>query len=89
MRLDNFISDLGLIKRRAVVKEMAEGGHIRVNDQRAKPGHRLKVGDIVEITGRQSIKIRVKKLIDGKSVTKEARTEYFEILNKEPISFEL
>lgn len=89
MRLDNFISDLGLIKRRAVVKELADGGHVKVNDQRAKPGHRLKVGDIIEITGNQNIKIRVKKLMDEKSVPKEARTEYFEVLSKNPVSFEL
>lgn len=89
MRLDNFISDLGLIKRRTVVKELAEGGHIKVNDLRAKPGHRLKVGDIIEITGHQNIKIRVKKLIEGKSVPKEARTEYFETLSKNPVTFEL
>lgn len=79
MRLDNFLSDLGIIKRRTVAKELADGGHIKVNARKAKPSHRLKPDDIVEITGKRYIKLRVKDL-PVKSVPKGMRPDYFEII---------
>ena len=83
MRLDNYLSDLGIIKRRTMAKDMADGGHVKVNDQRAKPAHTVKIGDIIEITGKAHIKVRVIKLPEGKSVPKPARADYFEVLFKE------
>jgi ribosomal 50S subunit-recycling heat shock protein len=82
MRVDNFISDSGIVKRRTVAKELAEGGHVSINGRRAKPAHDVKVGDIIEITGKNQIVIRVRKLIEGRSVPKDARSEYFEVLSK-------
>ena len=79
MRVDNFLSDLGIIKRRTVAKELADGGHIKVNDQRAKPAHKLKAGDIVEVTGKQHIKIKV-LAIPVKSVPRDQRSAFFEII---------
>jgi len=83
MRLDNYLSDLGIIKRRTMAKELADGGHVKVNDQRAKPAHKVKEDDIIEITGKAHIKLRVIKLPSGKSVPKPARAEYFEVLLRE------
>lgn len=89
MRVDNFISDCGIIKRRTIAKELAEGGHVTVNGRRAKPAHEVKVGDVIEITGKHHIVIRVKKLIEGRSVPKDARAEYFEVLDKSAADFDL
>jgi len=90
MRIDNFISDLGIIKRRTVARELAEGGHIKINSTRAKPGHKVKVGDIIEITGKSSLTIKVLKIPEGKSVSRDARAEYFEILSRSgPVEFDL
>ncbi len=82
MRVDNFVSDCGIIKRRTVAKEMAEGGHIKINGRRAKPAHDVKIGDIIEITGKHQIVIKVKKMMEGRSIPKDARPEYFEVLSK-------
>lgn len=82
MRLDNFLSDVGVIKRRTVAKQTADAGHITVNGNRAKPGYRVKTDDIIEIGGRNRRVIRVKKLPEGKSVPKDARPEYFEDLEQ-------
>ena len=91
MRLDNFLSDLGIVKRRTIAKELAGGGHVKINDNRAKAAHKVKIDDIIEITGKHHIKVRVLKIPTGKSVPKPARPEYFEILLKESAStdFEL
>ncbi|MFH1700800.1 MAG: S4 domain-containing protein [Candidatus Zixiibacteriota bacterium] len=80
MRLDNYISDLGIIKRRTIAKEMADAGHIKLNGQRTKPGHKVKANDIIEITGKRNLKIKILKIPEGKSVSRENRSEYFEML---------
>lgn len=84
MRVDNFVSDLGLIKRRTVAKEMADGGHIKINERRAKPGHRVKIGDVIEITGKYQVKIEVLKIPAGRSVPKESRPDYYKTLPTKP-----
>ncbi len=86
MRLDNFVSDTGIVKRRTVAKELADGGHIKINGRRAKPSHIVKIGDIIEITGKQQVVIKVRKIPEGRSVSRESRSEYFEVLSKTPIA---
>jgi ribosome-associated heat shock protein Hsp15 len=86
MRIDNYLSDLGIIKRRTTAKEMADGGHIKINEQRAKPAHNVKIGDIIEITGKARIKLRVTGIPTGKSVPKPERIKYYEILLKDDLS---
>jgi len=83
MRLDNFISDLGIVKRRTLAKELADGGHITINGNRAKPARKVKAGDIIDISGKYRVKIRVIKVPESGSVARAARGEYFEVLAKE------
>ena len=83
MRVDNYISDTGVVKRRTVAKELADGGHVKLNGKRCKPGHKVKIDDIIEITGKHHIKIKVLRLPEGRSVPKDARSEYYEILAEE------
>jgi len=66
-----------------MAKDLADGGHVKVNSQRAKPAHKIKIGDIIEITGKAHIKVRVIKLPEGKSVPKPLRPEYYEVLLRE------
>ncbi len=80
MRLDNYISDVGLVKRRTIAKELADAGHVKINGRRGKPGHKIKQDDIIEITGKRYIKAKVLKIPTGKSVPKTERADYFEIL---------
>ncbi|MEE9443293.1 MAG: S4 domain-containing protein [candidate division Zixibacteria bacterium] len=89
MRIDNYISDLGIIKRRTIAKEMADAGHIKLNGRRAKPGHKVKPGDIIEITGKRNLKMNILKVPEGKSVPKERRQEYFEIIEESQPKFDL
>lgn len=82
MRIDNFLSDLGIIKRRTIAKELADAGHVKINDRRAKPGTKVAIGDTIEITGTKHIIIEVVKLPEGKSVAKDARGDYFRIVSE-------
>lgn len=79
MRLDDFLSTVGVVKRRTVAKEMASNGLIHVGERKAKPATKVKDGDIIEIRGTNPCKIRVLMLPTG-SVPKDRREEYFESL---------
>ena len=60
MRIDKFLKNSRIIKRRTVSKEACEQGRVTINDKVAKPGDDVKVGDIVEITfGTGTMKVEV------------------------------
>ena len=60
MRIDKYLKNSRLIKRRTVAKEACEQERITVNDKVAKPGTEVKEGDIVEIKfGNNTTKVEV------------------------------
>lgn len=65
MRLDKFLKVSRIVKRRTLSKEISDASRVKVNGRVAKPGLKLKVGDIIEVTfGRTILKVRVKKLVE-------------------------
>ena len=48
MRLDKFLKNSRIIKRRTVAKEACEQGRVEVNGKIAKPGVELKEGDAIK-----------------------------------------
>ncbi|MDR7870943.1 MAG: RNA-binding S4 domain-containing protein [Tissierellaceae bacterium] len=60
MRIDKFLKNSRIIKRRTVAKEACEQGRVTINEKNAKPGDEVKVSDIVEIRfGSGTMKIEV------------------------------
>lgn len=49
MRLDLVLKLSGLIKRRTVAKELAERGHILINNRTAKPSSEVKDHDVLDL----------------------------------------
>jgi ribosomal 50S subunit-recycling heat shock protein len=68
MRIDKFLKNARIIKRRTVGKDACDGGRVSINDKVAKPGDQVKVGDIITI-----------RYGDG-----EQRVEVLEILEHAP-----
>lgn len=65
MRLDKFLKNSRIIKRRTVAKKACEQGRVEVNGKVAKPGVELKEGDVIKITfGTSELEVRVEKLLD-------------------------
>ena len=65
MRIDKFLKNSRVIKRRTVAKEACEQGRVFVNSKPAKPGTELIVGDEIEIIfGTKPMKIKVEKLTE-------------------------
>ncbi len=66
MRLDKFLKNSRIIKRRTVAKEACEQGRVEVNSKIAKPGIELKEGDTIKIAfGTSVLEVRVEKLLDN------------------------
>ena len=61
MRIDKFLKNARIIKRRQVAKEACENGRVKINEKEAKPGSL-----VVEVVfGKSNLKFRVLSLIDG------------------------
>ena len=68
MRIDKFLKNSRIIKRRTVAKTACETGRVKVNSQIAKPGNDVNIGDIVEVAfGDKAIKVKVLELIENTS----------------------
>ena len=66
MRVDKFLKNSRLIKRRTVAKEACDQGRVSINGKQAKAGSEVEVGDVVHIEfGNSSISVKVLKLSEG------------------------
>lgn len=66
MRIDKYLKNSRIIKRRTVAKEACEQGRITVNGKVAKPGLEVKVGDEIFIQfGKGSLKVEVAALTES------------------------
>lgn len=79
MRIDDFLSTVGIIKHRSMAKELADNGMVEVNGRRIKPSYYLKEHDIIVIKGSHPTKVEVLKLPRG-SVAKATRQEYYKLI---------
>lgn len=79
MRLDDYLSTVGVIKRRTVAKDLAAGKMINANGRRIKPSYQVTPGDIIEIKGNSGKVLEVLDIPSG-SVSKESREKYFKLI---------
>lgn len=65
MRIDKFLKNARIIKRRTVAKEACDQGRVLVNDKAAKPGTEVAVGDNIKITfGNNEMNIEVLEILE-------------------------
>ena len=80
MRLDKYLKNSRIIKRRTVAKEACEQGRVEVNGKVAKPGLELRTGDVIQVTfGSNVLKVRV--LAMPESVRKDDADSLYEVIN--------
>ena len=76
MRLDKFLKNSRLIKRRTLAKEACEKGLAEINDKLAKPSDSVNIDDIISLQlGERKIRVKVKDISDVNS-KKDAETLY-------------
>jgi ribosomal 50S subunit-recycling heat shock protein len=79
MRLDLFLKQTGLVKRRPIAKAMCDAGKVRRNGSAAKAGDEVRAGDLLAIEyGVRSIEAEI-VAVPGAPVGKAQRTEFFRI----------
>ncbi len=79
MRIDKFLKNSRLIKRRTVAKEACDGGRIAINGKVVKAGADVREGDEITITfGTKEVTVRVKEVRD--SVRKEDADSMYEVI---------
>lgn len=80
MRIDKYLKNARVIKRRTIAKEACEQGRVLVNGKVAKPGTEVAVGDVIEVIfGVKPMKIRVEQLLEH--VMKDDYKNMFTIIN--------
>lgn len=80
MRLDDFLSTVGIIRRRNEAKEMCQNGMVELNGHKAKPAHTVKPNDIIRIKGSAPQTVEVLNLPSG-SVSKDNRSNFVKDLS--------
>ena len=66
MRIDKFLKNARIIKRRTIAKMACEGEKVQINHKICKPSDAVKVGDIIQIEfANHQLRIQVTELIDN------------------------
>jgi ribosomal 50S subunit-recycling heat shock protein len=80
MRIDKYLKNSRLIKRRTIAKEACEQDRVTVNDKLAKAGTEVGPGDVIHIEfGNSSVKVKVLNVAE--SVRKEDAATMYEIID--------
>jgi ribosomal 50S subunit-recycling heat shock protein len=81
MRIDKYLKNSRLIKRRTIAKEACDKDRVQINGRLAKAGSEVKTGDTVLIRfGNSEIKIRVAELIE--SPKKDDAGKMYEVIEQ-------
>jgi ribosomal 50S subunit-recycling heat shock protein len=76
MRMDKFLKNSRLIKRRTLANEACEQGRVKINGKVAKPSSEVKAGDIIEIQfGTNLTRVEVTSVLEH--VTKAGAQEMY------------
>ena len=79
MRLDKYLKESRIIKRRTIANEACDNGRVLVNDKLAKASLEVKVGDVITVSfGNKETKVRV--LSDKAPLHKEDAEKMFEYI---------
>ncbi len=79
MRIDKFLKVSRILKRRTLAQEACDKGKVYVNGKDVKPGHKIKVGDVVEINYVDgSVKFIIKEIKE--TVKKDEAPSLYEII---------
>jgi len=77
MRIDKWLWAARFYKTRSLAQQAIAGSRVRVNDERVKPAHDLRVGDSVVVrVGEYEWRIKVRALSERRGPAAEARRLY-------------
>ncbi len=89
MRLDSYLSDTRLIKRRTQAKQACEKGKVFLDGRAAKPGREVKPGQIITINfANRTLEVEVLD-IPLRNVRKEEAKNFYKIIREERLKEDL
>lgn len=81
MRIDKFLKNARIIKRRTVANEACDNERISVNGRTVKASYQVKIGDVIEVGfGTRVIKLKVTSI--NENAKKENASEQYEIIEE-------
>ncbi len=81
MRIDKFLKNSRIIKRRTIANEACDNGRISVNGRVVKASYQVAVGDVLEVGfGSKTLKIRVLSI--NEHASKEDAALQYEIIEQ-------
>ncbi len=84
MRIDKYIKLTRIIKRRALVKTLADNGRLLINDKIAKPSSKIMIGDYITILfGNKEVVIKIRDIIN--STKKEDARLMYELISEKKV----
>ena len=85
MRLDLFLKQTGIVKRRPIAKLLCDGGKIQRNSNIAKAGDDVRSGDILRLDfGTKIVTMEILAVPQG-AVAKAAREEFYSLISEEKV----
>ena len=85
MRLDKYLKNVGIVKRRTLAKRLSDEGNVDVNGRKAKPSTDVTAGDRIRVQiGMQLAEYEVLATADH-PVAKSKRDEYARLLSSERV----
>ena len=85
MRLDMFLKNTHLAKRRSQAKREAEGGDVTINGRTAKPSSKVNIGDEILLKF-ENVEIKFKVVsLPERPIKRSDQEKYLELLGKERI----
>lgn len=79
LRIDRWLWFTRFYKTRGMASAAVSGGHVKVNGERAKPGSKVKEGDVIEIVrGQMPYRLEAGPLPTRRGPASEARSCYIE-----------
>ena len=79
MRIDKFLKNARIIKRRTVANEACDNQRITVNGRVVKASYNVSVGDIIEVAFGSRV-LKVKVLSINENAKKDTACEQYEII---------
>ncbi len=87
MRIDKYIKLTRIIKRRTLVKTLADNDRLLINGKIAKPSSKVSIGDQITILfGNKEVIVRIKAIID--STKKEDAPLMYELISEKKIQID-
>jgi ribosomal 50S subunit-recycling heat shock protein len=82
MRIDKYLKETRLIKRRKTSKDLAEGNRVKINGKSVKPSYEVKVNDVIEVKVKDLL-IKVKVIKDLSNAKNNQLGDTFEVIQDE------